>query len=284
MQVLIRKKISGNNLRTLVHKEFRHALRNRWFLLYAVIFTLLSLGLSYIGLVSGQIYGMSGFGRTTASLINLMMLIIPLMGLTLGAMSLSHEREQGSLMYLLAQPITPAELLLGKFLGLAGAMTAALFLGFGLSGLLLGLMGGTQNMGVFLALILFSLLLSLVSLSIGLAISSFIRKSGTAIGISIFLWLILVFIGDLGLLGTSMVLNLSTGQLLTLSLVNPVQVYKIAALMLLRGNLEVLGAAGTYAVRTFGDLMLPLSVMLLIMWTVIPLFISYGSFRRKGAI
>jgi ABC-type transport system involved in multi-copper enzyme maturation permease subunit len=51
------------------------------------------------------------------------------MGLTIGAGSLSGERERGTLQYLLAQPVNRAEVLLGKYLGIvlaAGMATAIL--------------------------------------------------------------------------------------------------------------------------------------------------------------
>src|SRR5262249_40049010 len=110
--------ISISALFVLTRKEIRDALRNRWFILYAICFAALSLALSSVALAGTGRFGMAGFGRTAASLINLVMLIVPLMGLTLGAAALSGERERGTLETLLAQPIGRAEVFLGKFLGL----------------------------------------------------------------------------------------------------------------------------------------------------------------------
>src|SRR3989304_4796748 len=101
------------NVWTLAQKELRDALRNRWFLLFAAVFTLLALAFSYLSLAGAGVVGFAGFGRTTASLINLVLLIVPLMALTVGAQSLSAERERGTLAYLLAQPRAPW----GGFLG-----------------------------------------------------------------------------------------------------------------------------------------------------------------------
>ncbi len=102
------------NILILAQKELRDARKNRWFLLYAIAFTGLSLALAWISLSGTGDYGLAGFGRTSASLINLILLIVPLMGLTLGALSLAGEREQGSLLYLMAQPINQIELLSGQ--------------------------------------------------------------------------------------------------------------------------------------------------------------------------
>jgi len=268
----------------LARKELHDALRNRWFVLYTVIFAVLSLALSWIGLAGGQLYGLAGFGRTTASLINLIMLIVPLMGLTLGALSLAMEREQGTLLYVLAQPVVPAEVLLGKLLGLATALTAALSIGFGLSGLLLAWRGNTMGLGAYLGLFGLTILLALLSLSLGLLFSSALPRTATALGSALFAWLLLVFLGDLGLLGSALVLRISVEQLFTLSLLNPLQVFKIAAILLLRSDLQVLGPAGQYAMHTYGMRLLPLSVGVLLLWSFLPLLPAYLFFRRRGAL
>jgi ABC-type transport system involved in multi-copper enzyme maturation permease subunit len=46
-------------------------------------------------------------------LVILVLLFVPLLGLSLGDLSLAGERYNGSLLYLLALPICQAELLLG---------------------------------------------------------------------------------------------------------------------------------------------------------------------------
>ncbi len=110
----------ASSLRTtaiLCAKEMRDARRNRWFLLYAVAFSILALALSYLSLAGAARVGFAGLGRTTASLINLVLLVVPLMGLTLGAAAIAGERERGQLLYTLAQPISVGEYLLGKFWG-----------------------------------------------------------------------------------------------------------------------------------------------------------------------
>src|SRR3990167_4885475 len=133
--------------------EIRDAKRNRWFVIIAALFTVLALALSLLGLSGLGTMGVAGFGRTTASLLNLVFLIVPLMGLLLGAMSVASEREQGTLTTLLAQPVTAGEILLGKFLGTAAALVATLLLGFGLSGLVISWYGGVVRFGGGLGLV-----------------------------------------------------------------------------------------------------------------------------------
>ena len=266
----------------VARKEVRDALRNRWFLLYAAGFAVLALALARLSLGDGSAAGFSGFGRTAASLVNLVILIVPLMGLTLGAGSLAGERERGTLATLLAQPLTRREVLLGKFVGLALALSAALALGFGLAGLAVGRAGGAVGVGAYATLVGFTGLLALAMLAMGLFISSLSRQVGAATGVALFTWLGLVFLGDLGLMGTAMTLRMDVGTLLALALVNPLESFKIAAISGITGSLDVLGPAGAYASRSFGAGLLPLLAGLLLAWSLLPLLAAGWIFDARG--
>jgi Cu-processing system permease protein len=272
------------NMLTIALKELRDARRSRWFLLYAVAFAGLALALAWFALSGVGSYGLAGFGRTGASLINLVLLVVPLMGLTLGALSLAGERERGTLLYLASQPVAQLEVLVGKFLGLALAILAALVLGFGLSGLLIAWQGGMTQAGDFVSLVLLAFVLALASLSLGLLISAAVRKSSTAVGIALFLWLVLVFFGDLGLMGTAFVVRLDIAQLFALALINPLQLFKMAAILAVRSNLEVLGPAGIYAVRTYGSQLMLLLMTILLAWTLLPLSFAYLALKKRGVL
>jgi Cu-processing system permease protein len=276
--------VDFENILTLTQKELRDAYRNRWFALYTAAFTILSLALSWLGLSGLGSFGLAGFGRTGASLVNLVILIVPLMGLTIGALSLASDRESGSLMYLLSLPVTTFEVLIGKFTGGAVALLNALLIGFGLSGLLIAWQGGKADLNAYLGLIGFAYLLALVCLSLGLLISTVASRVATAVGAALFLWLGLVFMGDLGLMGTAIVLKLKASSLLTAAMINPLQIFKIAALWNIRDNLEVLGPAGLYATRTFSTNLPYILFATLLAWITIPLLATMAIFKKRGAL
>lgn len=276
--------IELQNITLLTHKEMQDARRNRWFILYTIIFAGLSLGLSWLGLSGLGNYGLSGFGRTTASMINLVLLIVPLMGLTLGAISLAGERERGTLLYILAQPVNQLEVLTGKYLGVGLSLLGALTLGFGLSGVIIAWHGGYTQVSNYIALVGLTFLLALLSLGLGMFISAALARADTAVGLSLFVWLTMVFLGDLGLLSTALVVNFDIQHLFTFSLLNPLQVFKLAAILLLQGNLEILGPVGTYAVRTYGEQLMPLLIGILLLWIIVSFWATYWIFRRKGGL
>jgi Cu-processing system permease protein len=275
--------MSLHTIWTLAQKELRDALRNRWFLLYTLAFLALALGLSALSTAGTGLLGFAGFGRTAASLVNLVLLMVPLMALTVGAQSLAGEEERRTLAYLLAQPLSRSELFIGKYLGLALGLLATLALGFGLAGTALGLQAGGDPL-VYLALVGLAFLLALVMLSTGFLISAWSRRTGVAVGIGLFLWLFFVFLGDLGMMGTAIVLRLPVNGLLWLALANPLQLFKLAAIAALQTNLEMLGPAGIYATQTYGDALWLLLAALLALWVLLPALAALARFVSRSNI
>jgi Cu-processing system permease protein len=265
----------------IAHKELRDALRNRWLWLYTIAFAGLALALSSVGMAGAGYGGFAGFGRTAASLINAVLLFVPLIGLSVGAGTIAHERERGTLTYLLAQPVTRAEVIIGKYVGAALAMGVALGLGFGLAGIALA-SRGTANPDVYLRLVGLSLLLALAALSLGVLISTLSKRAAMATGAAMVLWLGLVFLGDLALMGAVLTLKINVQTLLGLTLLNPLQVFKVAAIYGLQSSLETLGPAGLFAVRTLGAWLMPMLIGWLIIWISAPLLATAAIFVRRG--
>lgn len=269
---------------TLLSKEIKDSLNNRWFVLFAAAFTGLALLLSWLSLSGGGIgySGFASFGRTAASLINLVLLIVPLMALTVGAGSLAAERERGTLHYLLSQPVNRAEVLLGKYLGLAASLLGALALGFGLSGLVIAARGGQTDAGAYGLLAAFAFALALGMLSLGFLISVLARKAAVATSVALFLWLTLVFVGDLGLMGTALAFKLPIGTLFHMALINPLQVFKMSSLISINATLDVLGPAGIYAMQTYRQSLGWIFIGAMAAWVILPLLVSYIILARRG--
>jgi Cu-processing system permease protein len=266
----------------LMAKELEDTRRSRWFLLLAIVFAGLALSLSLLGMSSLGAIGGAGFGRTTASLLNLVMLIVPLMGLLMSALSVAGEREHGTLLAILAQPVLLEELLLGKFLGLATALLGTICFGFGLAALVIARQGGLPHVGGYLVLLGYTALFGLGCLSLGFLISALARRTASAVGVALFVWLVSVFLSDLGLIGTAIVLRLSPRSLLWLSLANPAQVFKLAVLQGIQRSLESLGPGGVYATSVLGA-WLPLALTgLLLLWAIVPFAIAVLVLRKRG--
>lgn len=272
----------ARNTLAFARREMRDAISSRWFLLYTIAFALLAVAISFMSLAGAGSQGFAGFGRTAAGLLNLVVLIVPLMALTAGAGAIAGERERGTLLYLLAQPIARLELLLGKFFGLAVALCASLCLGFGLSAAALAWRAGGAGASSFLALVAFACLLAVVMLALGLLISTCSRKAGVATGVAIFVWLALVFASDLGLMAGAVVFKLRVQELFALACLNPLQAFKMAVIGQLNASLDVLGPAGIYATQTLGRALPWVLGGVLAAWGLLSLALASFIFCRRA--
>lgn len=286
----IRVQVPGPHLGRLrgmgafARREFRDAISSKWFLLYTVAFSVLAIAVSFMSLAGSGSQGFAGFGRTAAGLLNLIMLIVPLMALTAGAGTMAGERERGTLLYLLAQPISRTELLLGKYLGLAAALSCSLCVGFGLSAAVLAWRAGGVGIGSFLMLVVFTCVLALSMLSLGMLISVVSRRSGIATGVGLFTWLIFVFLSDLGLMAGTVIFKLRVQEVFALWIINPLQAFKMGVIVNLNASLDVLGPVGMYASQTYGRALPWLLVAVLILWTLLPLALAVVLFKKRGSI
>ncbi len=265
----------------IMEKEIRDARKNRWFIVIGLLFGVLAMSLSLLGLSGLGNVGVAGFGRTAASLLNLVLLIVPLMGLLLGAISVVAEREQGTLMTLLAQPVTVNEVLLGKYLGSACALTAAVLLGFGASGFVIARYAGSQQIGDYMTLVFFTILLGLAFLSLGFCISIFTRRHTMALGLALFTWFAFIFLSDLGLMGTAIVLKLSPSAIFWLVAINPAQSFKLAVVGELQKSFETFGAVGMQAADLFGEWFSVLLLGVMFAWILIPLISALSFFKTR---
>ena len=274
----------ARSVRLFAKREFIDALSSRWFILYTIAFSVLAIGVSFMSLAGSGSQGFAGFGRTTAGLLNLIMLVVPLMALIAGAGSIAGERERGTLLYLLAQPISRSELLFGKYLGLSVAMCCSMGIGFGLSAAVLAWKAGGVGLGAFSMLIVYTCLLSLAMLSIGMLLSVLSRRSGVATGLGLFCWLVLVFVSDLGLMAGTVLFKLRVQEVFSIAVVNPLQAFKMGVIVNMNASLDVLGPVGTYASHTYGDALSLILTSMLVLWIVLPLGVAMLIFQKRGGI
>ncbi|MFN0059976.1 MAG: ABC transporter permease [Planctomycetota bacterium] len=275
---------AARNVSTIALRELADAARSRWFVLYTLAFAALGLAVSLVSAAGAGGAGISGYGRTTAGLINLVLLVVPLMALTAGAGSIASDRERGMLPYLLAQPVSRVEVLAGKYIGLAAALFASLCLGLGGCAVILALKGAGTRPEMILWLAGLSQGLALGMLSLGMLISVAARKSSVAVGTAIFVWLTLAFVTDLGLMAGTLTMRLRIEELFALSLVNPLQVFKMWSLHAVDASLDVLGPAGLYAMEEYGAWLHLIFGASLAAWVVAPLAAAAVVMSRKSPV
>lgn len=268
----------------IARKEIADAIRSRWFWLWASAFAVLAAILASAALPGAQVAGHGSFGKTAASLVALAQIIIPLMGLTLGAYSLAGQSESGALRFLLSHPISRTEAFIGTYLGLATALFATVIGGFGVAGVITAGQGGNADAASFVRIAVLSWLLAVSMLGLGLLISTFTKSGSAAIGSSVFAWLLLVFVGDLGVMGTAVATQMPVSALFLSAVLNPVEAFRLAALSAFEGSLDVLGPAGQYAVSRFGGSLGAILSGAVAVWVVVPAGLAWFRFSRGGDV
>lgn len=266
----------------LARREFRETLRRRSIWAYGVGLAILALALSFAGTRSAGYTGLGGFGRTSASLVNALLLFIPLLGFTAGASAMLVDRERGTQSYLLAQPITRGDLFLSKALGALAAVLSALALAFTIVGGGIALAGGTDARPI-LSLLGRALLYATTCLAIGLAIGSVATTQSAATGGAITLWLVLAFLGDAVFLITTLALDPSSGTLLSILLANPAQAFRLGAVNDLRGDLADIGPIGAYADHEMGGYVSLVTALALLGWIGAASLAAYLVSRGRSA-
>ncbi|WP_324781078.1 ABC transporter permease [Thiobacillus sedimenti] len=264
---------------TIAGKEFWDRIRNRWVLAVALVFTAFALVIAYFGAAQQGTVGFRSIDVTIASLVSLVIYLIPLIALVLGFDAIVGERERGSLDLLLSMPITRLELLLGKYLGLAGALTFSTVAGFGLVAIVLSTKLELAALFHYFGFMLSSVLLGCAFLSLAVMLSTFAADRTRASGFAIATWFFFVLVFDLLLLGALVVTGGQWGGDLFayLLLANPADVFRILNIFSLDDVRTLYGLATVFP-PTLADPWLLGLVML--GWIAVPLVIASWRFRK----
>jgi Cu-processing system permease protein len=267
---------------TVARQESRINIRNKWTLIFALVFGALALAISYFGLVTAAVVGFQGFTRTCASLLNLVLYLIPIVALTMATLGFTGEANASELLF--SQPVTRTEILLGKLLGLSVSVAAATLGGFGLAGLLIASRVGPEGLTRYIAFVGLAILLEIAFLSLGAMVTILTGKKSKAFGFSLFVWFFFVLFYDLIVIGFAFVFKERTANVLVFLSVfgNPVDIVRVSSLTTLNGP-AIFGAAGAALMKFLGgaetaNVVLILGLML---WIAGPILVSIRALRRQ---
>lgn len=232
--------------------EVSEALRARWFAFYSIVFGGL-VGLLFIfGLTESQILGFLGLSRLLVTYIQICMAILPVFVLITTVRSLAGDREAGVFEYLLSLPVSLAGWFWGKMLGRFVVIFAPVFLA----------MAAAAGWAVFQEIPvpwslfgLYTALLAALSwcfLGLAMLISTIARSTDVAQGAAFFLWLLMVLFLDIILLGLIVQQQVQPEIAISVALVNPLQVFRTAAMMLFDPSMVLLGPSAFVILDTFG--------------------------------
>lgn len=237
----------------VARQELLLAARSRWVQIFAAVFAVLSLAVAGSGYVLSGGHGFQDLARTSASLVELVSLVVPLAALLMGVLALAPERGTAELLF--AQPVSRGAVLVGKLLGLFVALAAAQSVGFGAAGLVVFSQAGEEGAGGYALLVLGAVLLTAAFLAIAalLAAGAVGRRRVRALALAVVVWFVAVVLFDLAALGAASLLPSGTAsRLLVIAVVvNPVDAVRTASLLAVEGT-AAFGSASLAFLRLTG--------------------------------
>jgi len=272
------------NALIIARKEIHQAIRNRWVLASTLLLAGLALSLTFLGSAPTGTVGVRALDVVIVSLSSLTIFLIPLIALLISHDAIVGDMERGTMLLLLSYPVARWQVLLGKFVGHLAVLAFATCLGYGIAAAALIATGSridSDSLAAFAAMIGSSVLLGAVFVAIGYLVSALVRDRGTAAGICIGLWLLLVLIYDmalLGLLALDQGRNISAGVLNAILLFNPTDVYR---LFNLTGFANVSMFAGMAGLAQSSSLSARALLSALLLWTLVPLGLATLAFSRR---
>ncbi len=270
-----------NSILTIARQELTIGLRSRWMIGFAAVFGVLSLAISYFGTVTAGAAGMQGFERTAASLLSLVLYLVPLLGLMLGTLSFSRDPAANELLF--AQPLGRGEILFGRLSGLFAAMSAAMCAGFAIAAAVILNELGSEGFFRFVSLVALSFVLAAVFLSLGAVCGLASRSRTRAFGVALCAWFFFVMFYDLSVIGLAFVFPERTANTLIFVTLfgNPVSLARVASLLTL-GDPSIFGASGAALLKFLGGAWRSYAALALALgaWTIAPVVLASRILRR----
>ena len=272
------------NIFIVASKEIRESLRNRWVLATTLLLAALALSLTFLGSAPTGNVGVRALDVVIVSLSSLTIFLLPLIALLISHDAIVGEMERGTMLLLLSYPVARWQVVLGKFVGHLAILAFATLIGYGAAAAALAATGAgidAESWQAFAAMVGSSVLLGGVFIAIGYLTSALVRDRGTAAGIAIGIWLLLVLIYDMALLGLLVIDQgqvVSAGVLNALLLLNPADVYRLFNLTGFANVSTFSGMAGLAGSAVLSPSML---LAALAAWTVLPLALAAAAFSRR---
>jgi Cu-processing system permease protein len=265
-------------------KEIREGMRNRWVVAATLLLAALALTLAFLGAAPAGRVGAGALEVVVVSLSSLSIFLLPLIALLISHDAIVGEMERGTMLLLLSYPLARWQVVLGKFLGQVAILALATILGYGAAALALTAAGheiGAASWRGFGFMVGSSVLLGAAFVALGTLVSALVRDRGTAAGIAVGLWLLMVLIWDMALLGLLVAdqgRTITAGTLDALLLLNPADAYRLFNLAGLPGIEALTGMAGLAADT---GLTPPLLLAALAGWVLVQLAAAAAAFARR---
>ncbi len=273
------------NLLLVAYLDIKESLRSKWFYVYALIFGGLMALFFITGVSDSVVMGFTGLSRMLLIFIQVTIIILPIFILVTTVKSISGDRESNVLEYMLSFPVSLTNYYWGKMLG--RFMTVFLPVIFAMIlGVVFGLAkGGDLPWGMISLYSALLFAMCFVFLGIAFFISTIVKSTDTAVGSSFLVWIILLAFIDIVLIGLMLQNRVSDGVILSIAMLNPIEVFRIGAISLFDPELTVIGPVAYFLLDTLGaKLLMIYSIFYPIILGILFAVLGFIAFKKKDLL
>jgi len=234
------------NLLLIAYLDLKESIRANWFIIYSVVFGGLIALFFIAGITESQVMGFSGLSRLLLMYIQVTIVILPIFILVTTVRSISGDRDSHILEYMLSFPISLRQYYWGKVFGRFITVFLPVFMAM-LFAILYGMFKGADvpwNIFFLYTGLLFAM--SSAFLGIAFFVSSIVKSSEMALGISFFVWILLLAFIDIALISLMMQQRINAELIVAIAMVNPMEIFRVAAISLFDPELTVMGPVAFY--------------------------------------
>lgn len=234
------------NLLLIAYLDLKESIRANWFIIYSVVFGGLIALFFIAGITESQVMGFSGLSRLLLMYIQVTIVILPIFILVTTVRSISGDRDSHILEYMLSFPISLKQYYWGKVFGRFITVFLPVFMAM-VFAILYGMFKGADVPWEIFFLYT-GLLFAMSSAFLGIAffVSSIVKSSEMALGISFFVWIFLLAFIDIALISLMMQQRINAELIIGIAMLNPMEIFRVAAISLFDPELTVMGPVAFY--------------------------------------
>ena len=273
------------NLLLIAYLDLKESIRANWFIIYSLVFGGLIALFFIAGITESQVMGFSGLSRLLLMYIQVTIIILPIFILITTVRSISGDRDSHILEYMLSFPISLNQYYWGKVLGRFVTVFLPVFMAMAFA-IIYGVFQGAEvPWSIFF--LYTGLLFAMSSSFLGIAffVSSIVKSSEMALGISFFVWIFLLAFIDIALISLMLQNRMSEGLIISIAFLNPMEVFRVAAISLFDPELTVMGPVAFYILDTVNQgVFILLSILYPVLLGILFAFLGYKVFTKKDLV
>ncbi len=240
------------NLFLVAKLDIKESLRSRWFLVYLTVFGGMMALFFVTGITDSVVMGFTGLSRLLLIYMQVTVVILPIFILITTVKSISQDRESAILEYMLSFPVSLFDYYWGKMAGRFFIVFFPVVLA-----LVLGVAWGALKGGELpwsMLLIYSALLFAMCAVFLGIAffISTLVKSHDVALGASFVVWITLLAFIDIALIGLMLQNRFDDEIIISIALLNPMEVFRVGAVALFDPELTVMGPVAYFLLDSFG--------------------------------